>query len=71
MVLAPEHPLVDRLTTPSQRAAVAEYRARAASKSDLDRTDLARTKTGVADRFDWRSTRSTARRSRSGSPTTS
>jgi leucyl-tRNA synthetase len=48
MVLAPEHPLVDRLTTPEQSAAVTEYRARSASKSDLDRTDLARTKTGVA-----------------------
>jgi leucyl-tRNA synthetase len=47
MVLAPEHPLVDRLTTPEQRAAVADYRAQAASKSDLDRTDLAKTKTGV------------------------
>jgi leucyl-tRNA synthetase len=47
MVLAPEHPLVDRLTTPEQKAAVADYRGRAASKSDLDRTDLARTKTGV------------------------
>ena len=47
MVLAPEHPLVDRLTTPEQRDAVARYRAQAASKSDLDRTDLAKTKTGV------------------------
>jgi leucyl-tRNA synthetase len=47
MVLAPEHPLVDRLTTPDQRPAVADYRARAASKSDLDRAELARTKTGV------------------------
>jgi leucyl-tRNA synthetase len=47
MVLAPEHPLVDRLTTPEHRAAVDDYRARAASKSDLDRTELARTKTGV------------------------
>ncbi|MDR3636679.1 MAG: leucine--tRNA ligase [Isosphaeraceae bacterium] len=48
MVLAPEHPLVDRLTAPAQRDAVARYRAQAASKSDLDRTDLAKTKTGVA-----------------------
>lgn len=47
MVLAPEHPLVDRLTTPEHRAAVTAYRAAAASKSDLDRTDLAKTKTGV------------------------
>jgi leucyl-tRNA synthetase len=47
MVLAPEHPLVDRLASPSQRAAVEAYRAQAAGKSDLDRTDLAKTKTGV------------------------
>jgi leucyl-tRNA synthetase len=47
MVLAPEHPLVKRLTTPNQRAAVEAYCQRAASKSDLDRTDLAKEKTGV------------------------
>ena len=47
MVLAPEHPLVDRVTTPPHRAAVAAYRDAAARKSDLDRTDLARSKTGV------------------------
>ncbi|WP_152054118.1 leucine--tRNA ligase [Tautonia marina] len=47
MVLAPEHPLVDRLTTPQQADAVAQYRQQAAAKSDLDRTDLAKTKTGV------------------------
>ncbi len=47
MVLAPEHPLVDALTTDAQRAAVAEYRARARAKSDLERTDLAKDKTGV------------------------
>jgi leucyl-tRNA synthetase len=47
MVLAPEHPLVDRLTTPVHNAAVIAYRAQAARKSDLDRTDLAKTKTGV------------------------
>jgi leucyl-tRNA synthetase len=47
MVLAPEHPLVERITTEGQRAAVEEYRASAARKSDLDRTDLAKTKTGV------------------------
>jgi leucyl-tRNA synthetase len=45
MVLAPEHPLVDRLTTAEQRAAVAAYREQAARKSELDRTSLA--KTGV------------------------
>ncbi len=47
MVLAPEHPLVDRLTTPERREAVASYRITASTKSDLDRTDLAKTKTGV------------------------
>jgi leucyl-tRNA synthetase len=47
MVLAPEHPLVDRVTTPDRRDAVAAYREAAARKSDLDRTDLAKTKTGV------------------------
>lgn len=47
MVLAPEHPAVDKLTTPEQRAAVDDYRQKAALKSDLDRTDLAKDKSGV------------------------
>jgi leucyl-tRNA synthetase len=47
MVIAPEHPLLDRLTTPAQRDAIRGYREAAARKSDLDRTDLAREKTGV------------------------
>ena len=47
MVLAPEHPLVDKLATPEQRDAVAAYRAAAARKSDLERTDLAKDKSGV------------------------
>ncbi len=47
MVLAPEHPAVDRLTTPDQRDAVEAYRRAAGGKSDLDRTDLAKTKSGV------------------------
>jgi len=47
LVLAPEHPLVDVITTPRQEAAVRAYREAAARKSDLDRTDLARDKTGV------------------------
>ena len=47
MVLAPEHPLVDVITSESQRAGVEKYRQAAASKSDLDRTDLAKMKTGV------------------------
>lgn len=48
VVLAPEHPLVLAVTTPERRAAVEEYRARARQKSDLERTDLAKEKTGVA-----------------------
>ncbi|MBL8815691.1 MAG: leucine--tRNA ligase [Planctomyces sp.] len=47
MVLAPEHSLVDVITTDAQRAAVAEYRQKASLKSDLERTDLAKDKTGV------------------------
>ncbi len=47
MVLAPEHPLVDTITTSEQKAAVDEYRTKASLKSDLDRTDLAKDKTGV------------------------
>ena len=47
MVLAPEHPLVDVIVTEEQWPAVREYRERAARKSDLERTDLAREKTGV------------------------
>jgi leucyl-tRNA synthetase len=47
MVLAPEHPLVGRLTSPEQAAAVAAYCEGAARKSDLERTDLAKAKTGV------------------------
>ena len=48
MVIAPEHPLVDALTTPAQREAVAAYRKQASAKSDLERTDLAKgEKTGV------------------------
>jgi leucyl-tRNA synthetase len=47
MVVAPEHALVDALTLPEHRAAVEDYRRKAASKSDLERTDLAKEKTGV------------------------
>ncbi|EIP97317.1 leucyl-tRNA synthetase [Opitutaceae bacterium TAV1] len=47
MVIAPEHPLADALTTPGQREAVAAYRKKAAAKSDLERTDLAKDKSGV------------------------
>jgi leucyl-tRNA synthetase len=47
MVLAPENPLVDRLTTYEQRAGVQAYRDQVSAKSDLERTDLAKEKTGV------------------------
>ena len=47
MVLAPENPLADRLTTNEQREAVAAYRNQVSAKSDLERTDLAKEKTGV------------------------
>ncbi|MBN1787899.1 MAG: leucine--tRNA ligase [Sedimentisphaerales bacterium] len=47
MVLSPEHPLVDEITTAEQKNAVEEYKKTAQSKSDLDRTDLAKEKTGV------------------------
>jgi leucyl-tRNA synthetase len=47
MVVAPEHPLVESLTVEGQREAVTAYRETASRKSDLDRTDLAKSKTGV------------------------
>jgi leucyl-tRNA synthetase len=47
MVIAPEHPFVERFTTPEQRAAVEEYCSSAASKSDRERTEGNREKTGV------------------------
>jgi leucyl-tRNA synthetase len=47
MVLAPEHPLVATLTTPENREAVDAYKKKAAAKSDLERTDLAKEKSGV------------------------
>jgi leucyl-tRNA synthetase len=47
MVLSPEHPLVDQITTPEQRPAVAAYKVEAAKKSDMERTELAKKKTGV------------------------
>ena len=46
MVLAPEHPLVDKITSKEKKEAVQKYREEAARKSDLDRTDLAKEKTG-------------------------
>ena len=46
-VLAPEHDLVDSITSLEQAEAVAEYKRQASLKSDLARTDLAKDKTGV------------------------
>ncbi|MGE7827345.1 leucine--tRNA ligase [Paenibacillus sp. NPDC093718] len=46
-VLAPEHDLVDKITSADQREAVKAYQDQAARKSDLERTDLAKDKTGV------------------------
>lgn len=46
-VLAPEHELVGAITTEAQRADVEAYQEAAARKSDLERTDLAKDKTGV------------------------
>jgi leucyl-tRNA synthetase len=47
MVISPEHPLIDRLTQPEQAAAVKAYCEQASRKSELDRTELAKEKTGV------------------------
>ena len=45
-VLSPEHDLVDEITTPEQKEAIKEYKAMAAAKSDLERTELNKEKTG-------------------------
>jgi leucyl-tRNA synthetase len=47
MVLAPEHPLVEKLTTAEQATAVTDYRARAERMSEIDRETAEREKTGV------------------------
>ncbi len=47
MVLSPEHKLVSEITTSAQAAAVKEYQRFATTKSDLERTELAKDKTGV------------------------
>lgn len=47
MVLAPEHELVAKLVTSDKEAAVKEYREKSARKSDLERTDLNKDKSGV------------------------
>ncbi|WP_420331392.1 leucine--tRNA ligase [Pediococcus pentosaceus] len=47
LVISPEHDLVDQITTPESKAAVEEYKKAVATKSDLERTDLSKDKTGV------------------------
>ncbi|MGD0207239.1 MAG: leucine--tRNA ligase [Verrucomicrobiota bacterium] len=47
MVLSPEHKLVDQITTPEQRKAIAKYQIEVAKKSDLERTELAKEKSGI------------------------
>jgi leucyl-tRNA synthetase len=47
MVLAPEHPLVEKLTTPAQKKAVAAYKKQAARQSDIEREAADKEKTGV------------------------
>ena len=70
MVIAPEHPFVERLATPEQAEKVRAYCEEAGRKSDLDRTDLAKGKTGVFYRFLCNQPRQRRGRSRSGWPTT-
>lgn len=47
MVLAPEHPLVEKLTTPEQRDVVEDYVVQTRKASEIDRTSTEREKTGV------------------------
>ncbi|WP_413378947.1 leucine--tRNA ligase [Alkalihalobacillus sp. 1P02AB] len=47
MVLAPEHKFVEAITTESERASVEAYKKEVSSKSDLERTELSKEKTGV------------------------
>ncbi len=47
MVLSPEHKLVDQITTPEQHEVITKYKTDVAKKSDLERTELAKEKTGV------------------------
>ncbi|GGI40479.1 leucine--tRNA ligase [Mammaliicoccus stepanovicii] len=46
-VLSPEHPLVDKITSEDEKEAVKAYKHAASLKSDLERTDLAKDKSGV------------------------
>jgi len=47
MVLSPEHPLVEVITTAENKEAVEKYKEEASTKSELDRTEMAKIKTGV------------------------
>lgn len=47
MVIAPEHPLLEKITTADQKANVEAYVSKVKNKSDLERTDLAKEKSGV------------------------
>ena len=47
MVLAPEHPLVSKITLPPQQGEISQYQDLARKKSDLERTELAKEKTGA------------------------
>ena len=47
MVFSPEHPLVDKITTAEQKAAVEEYKLQAARETDIEREAVGREKTGV------------------------
>ena len=46
-VLAPDHPLVDKITTDAQKEEIEEYQEKTALKSELERTDLNKDKTGI------------------------
>ncbi|NQX00164.1 leucine--tRNA ligase, partial [bacterium] len=48
MVIAPEHPLVAEITTPEQKSAIEAYQKACSSKSDMDRGDLNKDKSGVS-----------------------
>ena len=47
MVLSPEHPLVSEITTATHKKEVEDYQKKAATKSELERTELSKEKTGV------------------------
>lgn len=47
LVISPEHPIIDSLTTQDNRREVENYKSQAAQKSDLERTELIKDKTGV------------------------